>query len=105
MGYAPGKYHCRCVDCDEEFQGDKRALRCLECAASAANRALSEARPAAGSTVEQKPDLKAFAIILDNGQGRVCRGDSLSRDDDWVTIWVGAHERAHFFRPLMVSEQ
>jgi hypothetical protein len=39
-GYAPGYYHCRCVTCSKVFEGDKRAVECLECAASAANAAL-----------------------------------------------------------------
>ena len=44
-GYAPGGYMCRCLSCSKEFTGDKRALHCLECAASKANEALA-ARPA-----------------------------------------------------------
>lgn len=34
--YAPGDYLGRCVHCGQQFQGDKRALECLECAASSA---------------------------------------------------------------------
>jgi hypothetical protein len=33
-GYAPGNYWCRCLTCNDDFQGDKRAYQCLECAVS-----------------------------------------------------------------------
>lgn len=38
-GFAPGDYFCRCTDCDTTFEGDKRALRCQDCA----KRRISEA--------------------------------------------------------------
>jgi len=34
-GYAPGKYISICGNCDRNFEGDKRAIRCLECAVDA----------------------------------------------------------------------
>jgi hypothetical protein len=43
-GYAPGNYQCKCVTCEKIFEGDKRASRCLECAALTANAALSNRR-------------------------------------------------------------
>jgi hypothetical protein len=30
--WAPGAYYCKCVKCDEQFIGDKRALWCADCA-------------------------------------------------------------------------
>ena len=30
--WAPGKYMCKCYNCDRTFFGDKRALSCAECA-------------------------------------------------------------------------
>lgn len=30
--YAPGKYICKCAICEKQFDGDKRAVQCLECA-------------------------------------------------------------------------
>jgi hypothetical protein len=30
--WAPGSYICRCLDCEEHFVGDKRALSCAPCA-------------------------------------------------------------------------
>jgi hypothetical protein len=38
-GYAPGNYTCLCSTCDKQFVGDKRAVRCLECAVIQAKRA------------------------------------------------------------------
>lgn len=35
LNYAPGSYMCRCEDCGESFEGDKRATRCLSCTALA----------------------------------------------------------------------
>lgn len=43
VGYAPGNYMCTCTDCDTAFIGDKRAYRCLTCAASKANAAFTAA--------------------------------------------------------------
>src|SRR5688572_10235927 len=34
-GYAPGNYTCICCICKKEFQGDKRAVQCEECAVNA----------------------------------------------------------------------
>lgn len=31
-GYAPGNYSCICYACDQEFNGDKRAIACEPCA-------------------------------------------------------------------------
>jgi hypothetical protein len=42
-GYAPGSYHCKCFKCGEIFEGDKRAVECLPCAAKSVNAALSAA--------------------------------------------------------------
>lgn len=30
-GYAPGSYWCKCVSCDQQFTGDKRAYQCPDC--------------------------------------------------------------------------
>lgn len=31
-GYAPGSYYNKCVSCNQQFQGDKRAWQCEPCA-------------------------------------------------------------------------
>jgi hypothetical protein len=31
-GYAPGNYQCNCTTCNTNFQGDKRAVQCEDCA-------------------------------------------------------------------------
>lgn len=41
LGYAPGGYMCRCADCGTEFDGDKRAVQCLPCAAKAVHLTLT----------------------------------------------------------------
>lgn len=33
-GWAPGRYLCRCQQCDAPFSGDKRATQCADCAYS-----------------------------------------------------------------------
>lgn len=45
VGYAPGHYMCHCVTCDKQFEGDKRAVMCLECAATAVNARLALTQP------------------------------------------------------------
>lgn len=34
-GYAPGNYYRKCCQCEETFQGDKRAVECEPCAVKA----------------------------------------------------------------------
>ncbi|MEQ9091811.1 MAG: hypothetical protein RIE52_12015 [Balneola sp.] len=31
-GWAKGTYHCTCGKCGDDFMGDKRAVRCADCA-------------------------------------------------------------------------
>lgn len=47
-GYVPGNYACKCIDCGKQFDGDKRAIRCLECAAIASKRRAPSPSPAPG---------------------------------------------------------
>jgi hypothetical protein len=42
LGYAPGSYFCKCHECKEQFDGDKRAIQCLPCAVRAANAGLAK---------------------------------------------------------------
>lgn len=32
--WAPGRYMCKCIACERQFEGDKRAMNCLPCAVS-----------------------------------------------------------------------
>lgn len=32
LGWAPGEYLCNCLQCDDQFIGDKRAAMCADCA-------------------------------------------------------------------------
>lgn len=79
-GYAPGNYHCKCAICETIFEGDKRAVMCLECAARSVNKRLQAAAsvpPDSGVAVkalEWKGDHApaVFNIeyqIIDNGNG------------------------------------
>lgn len=43
-GYAPGNYFCRCHHCDKQFEGDKRARECLDCAVASANFIMNDGR-------------------------------------------------------------
>ena len=40
-GYAPGNYYSECVNCKEEFIGDKLARQCEPCAINAVNKSNS----------------------------------------------------------------
>ena len=37
LGYAPGKYQCRCSTCKDMFIGDKQSVICEPCAINALN--------------------------------------------------------------------
>lgn len=43
-GFAPGNYMCICVDCEKQFEGDKRAVQCLDCAVRSVNNELLSLR-------------------------------------------------------------
>src|SRR5690348_11152411 len=63
-GYAPGTYSCSCHRCQCQFDGDKRAVTCLECAVilskDAAHRiAHSPASEVTGEMVEALTRLEA----------------------------------------------
>lgn len=45
-GYAPGSYWCKCVSCEQQFIGDKRAYQCPDCVIQALA-SLADARAAA----------------------------------------------------------
>lgn len=47
-GYAPGNYTRKCIDCDKQFDGDKRAIQCLECAAISVKSRAPSPSPAPG---------------------------------------------------------
>lgn len=79
FGYAPGNYHCKCFTCEKVFEGDKRASRCLECAASTANAAWNRrATPAVrDGLVERTPlkhALRAYAAASIGTPCPICDG-------------------------------
>jgi hypothetical protein len=37
FGFAPGRYFCLCRACEQQFEGDKRATACEQCANEAAD--------------------------------------------------------------------
>ena len=71
-GYAPGNYTCKCIDCEERFSGDKRAIRCLECAAVVANQRL-QAMPVPRSK-EATMQLDQKALIEEAVQASIDAG-------------------------------
>lgn len=42
LGFATGKYLCKCSCCKKEFMGDKRSVMCLECAIAEVEKELSK---------------------------------------------------------------
>jgi hypothetical protein len=41
--YAPGYYMNKCIDCEQEFMGDKRARQCEPCAINSVNESNTKA--------------------------------------------------------------
>lgn len=75
-GYAPGSYWCKCVSCNQQFTGDKRAYQCPDCIIQAlrallAERDLSAAREAAAALEMRNACLDA---LPDMGDDPVCPG-------------------------------
>jgi hypothetical protein len=57
-GYAPGNYSAYCaLGCGEQFEGDKRSLRCLDCAVKYAKTLLGQFEEHAAATERPTPDL------------------------------------------------
>ena len=86
FGYAPGRYLCQCVVCGQQFEGDKRAVNCLECAAKAANQiaSLPPARVEEGprgdgtDTAELVARLRAQSeVTIDNNLDYIQGADAL----------------------------
>lgn len=66
-GWAPGDYTCRCHDCRAYFNGDKRAIRCGDCA-------YKEPEPVPGSLTWVTPpprDVLALVTSIDEGEGQL----------------------------------
>lgn len=83
-GFAPGDYLCKCQTCGQQFQGDKRAFQCLNCAAEtvrhflksqasrieeleAENKRLREALTPSGDTKADYMGEFSFGITLSAG--------------------------------------
>jgi hypothetical protein len=64
-GYAPGNYTCKCVRCGNQFEGDKRAYECLECAARQINTALRAANTPVGYELRYYVDNPSAWISFD----------------------------------------
>lgn len=74
FGYAPGGYMCVCLECRDEFDGDKRATMCRECAEKAETSRLDALANEADTTalpcpfcgqppqVDRDSDYKQYAI-------------------------------------------
>jgi hypothetical protein len=108
FGYAPGGYMCRCADCGKQFDGDKRAVQCLECAALAAadliasHRALEEQNAALA-----KGQVALFRQACDatfNGtQGEMLALLRADREEARATSAEAARDRAEFLLALVMA--
>lgn len=64
IAYAPGNYQCECCACKKKFNGDKRAVMCLECAISETHSRVDELEASLVSiTVERGAYRKALEEI------------------------------------------
>lgn len=85
FGYAPGNYHSLCaIGCKEPFEGDKRALRCLDCAIKTAkdhiakleeHAAATEAASAPAAQVGEPTE-----AMIEAGARALCRVTGLDPD-------------------------
>lgn len=88
--YAPGKYICKCAICEKQFDGDKRAVQCLECAV----RHLRISAEAA----EAERDRCHARLEIDH-----CF--KLGDDDDLVRHEIPMDERASFPDGIMARDE
>ena len=62
-GFAPGGYQCKCIYCDQIFQGDKRASSCLPCTIRNAKRTIEQQI----QRLKQEPDERVVAAAVYHG--------------------------------------
>lgn len=79
--WAPGEYLCKCGKCGEQFQGDKRAVRCADCAYSE-------------NLLAQAPIWNATVFIFRDGK-------PIPKDRSVVLIFDTANEATQAFNTLV----
>lgn len=60
-GYAPGSYFCRCHQCRKQFEGDKRSLECLDCAAASARHLIQRGNAAQAAGIHLHDTLRLWS--------------------------------------------
>lgn len=64
-GYAPGSYWCKCVSCEQQFTGDKRAYQCPDCVIQALTTELARLRQEAARIADDyHPERGQEALAL-----------------------------------------
>ena len=64
--YAPGYYSCKCGNCEEEFTGDKRSVRCFPCSVNDMKERLEEQMMELYEFRKFKESIKTILKTLDN---------------------------------------
>lgn len=77
-GYTPGPYSCKCLSCDKEFQGDKRATFCLECSVLSAKIEKADLR--------RKLDVAREAYSKAARNAEMKRGEVVLHASDWMRL-------------------
>ena len=92
FGYAPGNYMFRCHDCSGESVGDKRSLRCKECAEQAMNNSQQ-------SEVVPSKDVVLLACPFCGGSVEVGHyHPDLGPSSCFVKCWCGARGTEHQYQ-------
>ncbi len=80
-GFAPGNYHCTCVNCKVQFRGDKRAVQCEPCAIEMTNTKI-KVNDKKGIEIDRQEslNLKKLELQLDNNLAKETK-ESLT---DWL---------------------
>jgi hypothetical protein len=90
-GYAPGNYLCQCVTCGTVFVGDKRAVTCLECAASQANASLSTLRSQLDALTAERDDARAERDALKGETFKASADAAEYHRDRAIEMWDAEH--------------
>lgn len=105
-GYAPGSYWCKCVSCNQQFTGDKRAYQCPDCIiqALASHSAAREAAAALGMREEIIKSLRLAITLAEEWLAGAIHEPWSAKHDKWLAGQVLYQEAIEYIDHLPLPD-